>query len=164
SIGVLSLLLFLYLQKKKLKRSYQNLFLKNQELIESEKRGRYSSSSLNNTQKDSLIENICKLMENSVLFLDPNFSLEILSEELQSNSKYVSQVINEHFHKNFTTFVNEYRVKEACKLFADDAYKNLTIEAIAEKVGFKNRTSFNPVFKKYTGITPSQYMNMCLNS
>lgn len=161
---ILGLLGLLLIQNKKLKDSYLNLFRKNRELIESEKLRRYSTSSLNNEQKNILIENIIDIFENGNLHLQADFSLELLSAKINSNSKYVSQAINEHFKLNFTTVVNKYRINAACKLFEKAEYQNYTIEAIAQEVGFKNRTTFNPIFKKHTGITPSQYLQMCINS
>ena len=78
-----------------------------------------------------------------------------------SKSKYVSQVINEHYGQNFNTFLNSYRIKEACKRRGDLVnYGNFTIEAISESVGFKSRSTFVTSFKRITGLMPSQYQRM----
>jgi AraC-like DNA-binding protein len=85
--------------------------------------------------------------------------LLILAEKLNTNKSYLSQVINEYFRKNFSTFVNEYRVKEASRLLLEKESENYTIEAIANSVGFKSKSAFNSAFKKFTGITPSYFVN-----
>ena len=59
---------------------------------------------------------------------------------------------------SFYDFVNEYRVKEASKRLLDPAYREYTILAIALDAGFHSKTSFNRMFKKVTGLTPSQYI------
>ena len=78
---------------------------------------------------------------------------------MNTNKSYLSQVINEYFRKNFSTFVNEYRVKEASRLLLEKESENYTIEAIANSVGFKSKSAFNSAFKKFTGITPSYFVN-----
>jgi AraC-like DNA-binding protein len=78
-----------------------------------------------------------------------------------SKYKYVSQVINEYYQQNFNTFLNSYRIKEACKRLGDlEHYGNYTIEAISESVGFKSRSTFVSSFKRITGLTPSQYQRL----
>ncbi len=70
----------------------------------------------------------------------------------------VSQTINDVFQKNFARVVAEYRIKEACRRISDrEQYGQLTIEAIAQSVGFRSRTSFSKVFKDFTGLTPTMY-------
>jgi AraC-like DNA-binding protein len=70
---------------------------------------------------------------------------------------HLSQVINQLEGKNFFDFVNAYRVEEVKRKMADDRSKKLTLLAIALESGFNSKTSFNMVFKKMTGQTPSQY-------
>lgn len=94
-------------------------------------------------------------------FCSYDFSLDKLAELVGSNSKYVSPVINDTFNKNFSIFVNEYRINLACMRLADfAAYGNYTIRAIAESVGSTSYSTFNSVFRKFTGITPSIYQKM----
>lgn len=65
-------------------------------------------------------------------------------------------MINQLTGNNFNTFINEYRIKEACKRISDrDNYGNMTLEAIANSVGFKSVNSFRTAFKKVTGLFPS---------
>lgn len=112
-------------------------------------------------QREILLKNIVDIMENTEEYCDSDFSLEKLSSLVGSNTKYVSQIINDTFNKNFRSFVNEYRIKEACSRLADsEVYGNLTIQAIGESVGYKSRTNFTEIFKKNTGLTPAMYQKM----
>ncbi len=77
------------------------------------------------------------------------------------NSKYVSKVINEAYGCNFRAFINEIRIREAQRRLLDtDRYGSFTIKAIAESVGYKSHANFILLFKKYVGISPSQYQKM----
>lgn len=118
---------------------------------------KYRTSKLNDSGKQQLQEAIMDIMENRKEFCRYDFSLEWLAREVGSNSKYVSQVINDTFHKNFSNFVNEYRINLACLRLADEEFANYTIRAVAESVGFKSYATFITVFRKTTGIPPSMY-------
>jgi len=61
-------------------------------------------------------------------------------------------------HKNFNGLINEYRIKEARRLFSEPDIERFTIEYISEKVGFSSISTFNRAFKKYLGVTPSFYL------
>jgi len=120
-----------------------------------------SASKLSDEQKEKLLYDINKVMEDPEKFCDCDFSLEQLSSLIGSNSRYVSQVINETYNKNFRTYINEYRIKEAqLRLMNIKEYGNYTIKAIAESVGYKSHTNFILIFKKMTGMSPSLYQNM----
>ena len=74
------------------------------------------------------------------------------------SSKYVSQVLNDYYHQSLTNVVNEYRIREACRRINDrEHYGQLTVQAIAESLGFKSYPNFVTNFKKFTGLTPSAY-------
>lgn len=90
-------------------------------------------------------------------YTSPGFNLEILSDYLGVNRKYLSKAINSTTGKNFNTYINEYRVKEAIRLLSDPANKYLAVDDIGVQVGFSNRSSFYESFRKMTGISPSQF-------
>lgn len=117
---------------------------------------KYQTSNLADEQKQNLLDAIVRVMETTDEFCKEDFSLEKLSALVNSNNKYVSQVINETYHKNFSNYINEYRIREARVRIADfEHYGNYTIKAIAESVGYKSNTTFVNAFKNITGITPS---------
>jgi len=98
-------------------------------------------------------------MEEEKLYLDASLTIHSLAYQLNSNNKYISQLINNDFKKNFVLFVNEYRIREAKKLLLDEANNNITIESIGYDVGFKSKSAFNATFKKITNQTPSEFRN-----
>lgn len=163
-------------QKRRLKRSYANLYALNRSLMDSREElkanrtggegaaaQKYKSSSLNDTGRRTLAAAITAVMENGSEFCSADFSLERLAQLVGSNSKYVSQVINDTFNKNFRTYVNDYRVNLARHRLADrEHYGNYTTKAIGESLGFSSHASFINVFRNATGLTPSQYQKMSL--
>ncbi|WP_277069179.1 helix-turn-helix domain-containing protein [Prevotella corporis] len=90
-------------------------------------------------------------------YKDKNFSAKKLAEELHTNTRYISAVINVRFHMNYTSFVNKFRVDEAMGLLVDKRYQDLNMEDISAMVGFSNRQSFYSSFYKINGITPREY-------
>jgi len=126
--------------------------------IQGPKTKKYFSSSLSEEQKNELMNEITRLMERDKVFTNTEISLSSFAEMVGTNKNYISEVLNTIFNKSFVDFINEYRIKEARKQLADPTNKNLTIASIALRVGFKSRSTFNVVFKKHTGITPSFFM------
>ena len=122
---------------------------------------KYQGSSLSKEQKEQLLQAINEVMDNTLEFCNVDFTLEKMAYLTNSKTKYVSQIINEVYGKNFNRFVNEYRIKEArSRLMNTETYGNYTVKAIAQSVGFKSNTNFNQLFKELTGITPSMYQDM----
>lgn len=99
-------------------------------------------------------------MDKEKLFLDSSLTIHSLASELNSNNKYISQLINNELNKNFVMFVNEYRIREAKKLLLDKANNNITIESIGYDAGFKSKSAFNRVFKQFTTQTPTQFKQL----
>ena len=91
------------------------------------------------------------------VFLDPKLTVKKLAKEIDSNEKYMSYLINKKYDKNFSNFINEHRIEFAKKRLVDSEYKHYTIEAIGGLSGFNSKSGFNTLFKKNTGLTPSQY-------
>lgn len=116
---------------------------------------------LSSEHSERLLEDILRIMEDGHSIYNPEFSLNHLAKLVNSNTKYVSWIINDTYNKNFRTFLNEYRIREASKrLLNTEKYGSFTIQAIAEDVGFKSVTNFVVAFKKNVGITPSLYQKM----
>jgi AraC-like DNA-binding protein len=88
-----------------------------------------------------------------------NFNIEDIAEALNTNTRYLSQVINETFEMNFFNFVNKYRIEEAKEILQSKDAEKYTIEGVAKMVGFNSKSSFNGAFKKSTGFTPSEFKN-----
>lgn len=123
--------------------------------------GKYQDSNLKQERQEIIAQKIMAVMEQTTEYCQTDFSLDKLAKLVGSNSKYVSQVINDSFKKNFNAFVNTYRIQTARERLIDvDHYGNLTVKGIAESVGFKSPTTFINVFKKMVGLSPSVYQNM----
>ncbi|MDE5795755.1 MAG: helix-turn-helix domain-containing protein, partial [Muribaculaceae bacterium] len=104
---------------------------------------------------------ITEIMTDENLFCREGFSLRELAELCDSNSKYVSQVINEDIGKTFAQMLNEARVNVARRRFMDfEHYGHMTIEAIISELGFKSRSTFSKTFKRLTGLNPSEFQRL----
>lgn len=115
----------------------------------------------NAEQQNELLAAILQVMENTDAYCDPEFGIEKLATMTNSNSRYVSQVINEVYGMNFRALVNDFRIKKAMIRMSDtENYGNLTIRAIAESVGYKSQANFINVFTKITGLKPSTYLKL----
>ena len=124
-------------------------------------RAKYQNHVMAPGEREELLHRIFLVMERSADVYAPSFSLQRLAELVGENPNYVSQVINEHYGRNFNALLSEYRVKEACRRINDEAaYGHMTLEGIALSVGIKSRTNFSVVFKQQTGLTPSEYMRL----
>lgn len=114
-------------------------------------------------QVEAITESIMRVMTQPEIFCSNNFSLARLAEITGHNTRYLSQVINDSFKKNFRTFVNEYRINEAAKRLADnERFGMLTIKSIGEDIGFKSYSNFIDTFKKITGMAPSEYRRIAI--
>lgn len=111
----------------------------------------------NNINFKELKLTLLTTMDEEKLYLDSSLTIHSLANKINSNSKYVSQLINNDLNKNFVMFVNEYRIQEAKKLLLNKETGKLTIESIGYDTGFKSKSAFNRAFKKYTNITPSEF-------
>jgi len=111
--------------------------------------------------KNELLSKIVTVMSDVKVISNPDFSLAMLTGMVNSNSKYVSLVINSEYGKGFKQLLNECRIREACRRLTDhEHYGNLTIQAVYEELGFNNATSFITAFRKVTGMTPSRYKKL----
>ncbi|WP_178990197.1 helix-turn-helix domain-containing protein [Winogradskyella schleiferi] len=90
-------------------------------------------------------------------FLDPFFSMDLLSEELNISNSHLSKVINTYSTYNFSDFINSLRVQQAKKLLLSDRFKQYTIVAIGLECGFNSKSTFYSAFKKFTSETPTSY-------
>jgi AraC-like DNA-binding protein len=101
------------------------------------------------------LNNLEQLMVEKQVFRNPNLKLQDLAQELHLSPHQLSQFLNESMGKNFTQFINEYRIEEACKLLKTDTL--LSIEGIGDEVGFNSKSTFFTSFKKYKRETPAKY-------
>jgi tetratricopeptide (TPR) repeat protein len=168
TLGVLFLVsvgfLFIYLQNRRLYKAYKVLVKKNIEIVDFQKNiseiyhEKYKKNVVAYNLRNDIVDKILQLMKNTALICDTEFSLNKLTELVDSNQTYVSQTINFAFKKNFRTLLNDYRIREAQRLFSDPAAAKYTIESVSLQVGFKARSAFINAFKEITGVTPNFYL------
>ncbi len=90
-------------------------------------------------------------------YRDADYNAQKLADELNTNTRYISAVINLRYQDNYSQMVNEFRIKDAMYLLKDKHSQKMTMEEIALTVGFSNRQSFYAAFYKRLGITPREY-------
>ncbi|MCH4147299.1 MAG: helix-turn-helix domain-containing protein [Prevotella sp.] len=106
---------------------------------------------------DELKEKILEIILFQKKYKDKDYSAKKLAEDLGTNTRYISAVVNVRFHMNYTSFVNKYRIEEAMTLLVDKRYQDLNMEDISDMIGFSNRQSFYASFFKVNGCTPRDY-------
>ena len=97
---------------------------------------------------DEMQEKIMNIIVMQKKYRDKDYSAKRLAEDLGTNTRYISAVVNVRFHMNYTSFVNKYRIEEAM---------TMRMEEVSDMVGFANRQSFYASFYKIMGITPREY-------
>lgn len=100
-----------------------------------------------------------KEFENSNGFLDNNLTLNSLSKMFNTNSSYLSKIINFYKKQNFSSYISDLRIAYCIKqLKTKDTYRKYSIKAIAFELGYNNAESFSKDFYRKTGIYPSFFI------
>lgn len=102
-----------------------------------------------------LFETVKRQLETSRLYLDSKLTLTRLSEATGLSKHHLSEVLNRHAGKNFYEFINGYRVEFVRERLQEDTQQ--TVLDIALEAGFSSKSTFNAIFKQFTGQTPTQY-------
>lgn len=176
SLAVIALVLFtlgffvlvLYRQKS---RAYRVIVRKNLELIRVEKSQPHTSLPESAGKPDE-VEREMKLIANTSLglmvklnhlmeterpFLEPGLTIEDLCRKLNTNRTYLSQMINENYRRNFNSYINDLRIREAKRMLADPSNNHLSIQGIGNIAGFSTKAAFHANFKQIVGVTPSYF-------
>ncbi|SHH96911.1 AraC-type DNA-binding protein [Chryseolinea serpens] len=111
----------------------------------------------------ALIDQVTTYMEEQKPYLDPELTLTSLAKGLNMTRSQLSQLINVGFGDNFYDFVNKYRVEQVKRLMTDPHVKNFNMLGIALEAGFKSKSTFNLIFKRFTGLTPTEYRKNLLD-
>jgi AraC-like DNA-binding protein len=118
---------------------------------------KYQASTLTVPKTRTYSQMLLDLMDTEKPYLDPELKAERLAEAVGISKKHLSQVINQQFTMNFKNFINKYRVEEAKKKLLDPKEQDFVLMKIALDVGFNSKSVFNEAFKKFTGMSPSEY-------
>jgi YesN/AraC family two-component response regulator len=89
------------------------------------------------------------------LYKDPNLKLSDLAKKITISANLLSQLLNDNLGKSFSTYINEHRINEACKLISVNS--PFTFEAIGYEVGYNSKSTFYAAFKKIKDTTPALF-------
>ena len=120
-------------------------------------RKKYARSGLAADELNRIEEKIDSYLKAQKPYLNPEFNLQMMSEDLGVARQYLSQVLNEHMKMNFNRLINEFRVSEVKRALSSGQSIHLTVLGIALDSGFNSKASFNRIFKEITGTTPSGF-------
>ena len=134
----------------------RSLYFKHDDLEKNNKK-KYEKSSLGDENKKAILEKINSTFKHEKYYLNNLASLTGLAKKIRESQHHVSQVINEELNLSFFELLAKYRIKAAEELLLNKKSESLTIEEIAEKVGYNSKSAFNKAFKKQTGKTPSEF-------
>ncbi len=118
---------------------------------------KYEKLRLPDTKEEQYSRMLKELMEDRKLYLKEELTLQDLADELSLSPQHLSMLLNVRFRQNFYNFVNAYRVEEVKRKLADPACTHGNILSIAFGAGFNSKSTFNTMFKKFTGKTPKQF-------
>lgn len=115
--------------------------------------------------EDPLWESICRIMENDPDIFDPDFSAMQLARKVGSRQAAVAKSIQVHTGDNLSALLARHRVREAMRRMHDTGtYGAWSVQGIAQSVGYKSRSHFSTVFKRETGMSPTDYMHLARKS
>lgn len=107
------------------------------------------------------LDTLQRYMQTEKAYLNNELLIQDVAVKLDIPTHHISYIINSKLNQNFYDFVNQFRIKEVKRRLCDPAHGNITIVGMAFDCGFNSKATFNRLFKKYTGLTPSQYK--CVN-
>ena len=131
-------------------------FRKKQKEPNVEKKEKYADKKIPSAEANELLANIQLLMNEEKIFADSTINLAKLAKKLNVSPHLLSQLLNDNLQKNFSQFINEYRIDEAKEMLLKD--QHLKIQAVAENCGFNSNSTFYAAFKKITGTTPAEFI------
>lgn len=145
------------------RRAYDKLVEKNVALLKCNNKPAKSqkdeSGALDPQLREQILTKLNYQIKQKKIFLKSDLTLNVLARKCSTNSTYLSRLINLEYHTNFSNFINEMRIRESQRMMADKKYQAYSIEGFSSEAGFKSKSVFNTAFKKYTGVTPSYYLD-----
>jgi AraC-like DNA-binding protein len=115
-------------------------------------------------QEEALLKVLCELMEEHKLYRHDGLTIAVLAGRLGIPEYRLRRLINRRLgHRNFSSFVNGYRLAEARAALADPVQSDVPILTIALDAGYQSLAPFNRAFKLTAGMTPSEYRRKCLS-
>ena len=119
---------------------------------------KYQTSRIDPKEGERLTKALVALMNEKKPYLDANIQMSDFARMLGCSTHTLSQVFTLFIKRNYYDFISEYRIEEFKRLSRDPKYANYTITALSNQCGFRSRTPFLVAFKKFTGMTPKEWM------
>lgn len=118
---------------------------------------KYQKSALSQADAAILAERLHHLFETEKTYLDPELRLDKLAKQLNISRHHISQALNQTYQSGFSDWVTSWRIREAKQLLTQHSRQTLIIKEIAWEAGFNTKAAFNLAFKKWTGMTPTEF-------
>lgn len=128
-----------------------------------EDKPKYAELKLPDTEIQNHINRLTHYMTREKPYLTPSLTIEDMSAKLAIPTWQLSQAINQTFNQNFFNFINRYRIEEVKQRLNKAPDNKKTILEILYEAGFNSKSTFNQVFKKHTGMTPSEFKRATQN-
>ncbi|HEY5824852.1 MAG TPA: helix-turn-helix transcriptional regulator [Cyclobacteriaceae bacterium] len=123
--------------------------------VEEEK---YKKSTLEQEELNQIFGKLKNLLEEEKIYLKKDLTLTDLSDRSGISKHQISQAINSSYSGNFFDLINDYRIEEFKRLAQNPANRHLSLLGIAQESGFNSKATFYAVFKKKTGLTPTEFL------
>ena len=116
---------------------------------------RYERSKINKLDLEGVLARMEYLMKDEKMFCEEDLNLNKLAGELAIEPYQLSQILNEKLEKNFSMYINEFRIEEAKKILIREPDRSII--SVSYTVGFNSPTSFYDWFLKLTGSSPTKF-------
>lgn len=116
---------------------------------------RTEKKKITDSDASNWLQKLESIILDKALYKDPNLKLNDLASHINITPHLLSQLLNENVGKSFPTYINEFRIEEACRLIRTD--DRLTFEAIGYEVGYNSKSTFYAAFKKIRDTTPALF-------
>jgi len=162
AIGIIILIsaisLIMFFKHQKFKKNYNLLIDKTKEQTKKEKEKPQTIENISEENVSLIIDGLSSF-EEKLDFLTNGLTLKKVALALNTNTTYLSKVINFYKDKNFSSYLNDLRINYILEILPTNSkMQNYTIQALAKEIGYNNSESFSSAFYKRTGIKPSFYI------
>ena len=125
--------------------------------VEEEQESVNNSATFTDSERTEFDRRMREAIKTEHVFLNSDLTLDELAERTGIASKKLSQFINQTYRQNFFDFINSFRIEEAKRIMTESKDPKLTVMEVMYQSGFNSKSSFNNLFKKKTGLTPSEF-------
>lgn len=132
--------------------------LKQTTIFAAEAPPKYVKNALEEDWAKSCLDKLDRLMQTEKMYMDPELTLDKLAQTLAVSRGVLSQLLNDYLRVNFYDYINRFRVEEVKRLVLGSEKQHLTLVGLAFEAGFSSKTSFYRVFKRFTQMTPSEFI------